>query len=101
MAKDEKKPIGSILGDINPARTSRPNGEVIRVRNPDEEDMDSMRGGSRRDWTEQSGSWDVTERSSGGTGTDVGGTRNYRQGTGFTGSDIGSRPESKTWKWRR
>ena len=40
-----------------------------------------------------SGSRDVTEGVTGGTGTEVGGTRNFRQGTGATGSDIGNRPE--------
>jgi hypothetical protein len=29
----------------------------------------------------------------GNAGTEVGGTRNYRTGTGFTGGDIGNRPE--------
>ena len=36
---------------------------------------------------------DVTEGVTGGVGTEVGGTRNYRQGTGVTGGDIGNRPE--------
>jgi hypothetical protein len=71
-----------MLGDIRP-RTNR-----------SEEDRDeSMVGGSQHDRTEHSGSRDVTEGTTGGTGTEVGGTRNYRQGTGATGTDIGNRPE--------
>jgi hypothetical protein len=52
-----------------------------------------MVGGSKHDRTEHSGSRDVTEGVTGGLGTEVGGTRNYRQGTGATGGDIGNRPE--------
>ena len=52
-----------------------------------------MAGGSRHDRTEHAGSRDVTEGVTGGTGTEVGGTRNFRQGTGATGGDIGNRPE--------
>jgi hypothetical protein len=48
-----------------------------------------MQGGSRQDRTKHPGSRDVTE----GTSAEVGGTRNYRQGTGATGMDIGNRPE--------
>jgi hypothetical protein len=36
---------------------------------------------------------DVTEGTTGGTGTEVGGTRNLRTGSGATGTDIGNRPE--------
>ena len=71
-----------ILGDIRP-RTNR----------TDEESDKSMTGGSQHDRTEHSGSGDVTEGTTGGTGAEVGGTRHYRQGTGATGSDIGNRPE--------
>ena len=71
-----------ILGDIRPRTNTR------------EEDRDnSMVGGSQQDRTEHPRSRDVTEGTSGGTGTEVGGTRNYRQGTGATGTDIGNRPE--------
>ena len=70
-----------ILGDIRP-RTNR-----------HDEDDHSMVGGSQHDRTEHAGSRDVTEGTTGGTGTEVGGTRNYRQGTGATGTDIGNRPE--------
>jgi hypothetical protein len=71
-----------ILGDIRPRTNTR------------EDDRDnSMVGGSQHDRTEHSGSRDVTEGTTGGTGAEVGGTRNYRQGTGATGTDIGNRPE--------
>jgi hypothetical protein len=91
MARDDARP-GSILGDINPrpAGNEGDNAEDIR----DHPDTDkSMVGGSRHDRTEHSGSRDVTEGVTGGTGTETGGTRNYRTGTGATGGDIGNRPE--------
>jgi hypothetical protein len=86
-----------ILGDINPEPQRV---ERDRLRNRDDErdergleDEESMVGGSRHDRTEHSGSRDVTEGVTGGTGTETGGTRNYRTGTGVTGGDIGNRPE--------
>jgi len=89
MAKD------SILGDINPVPTPRParaHGEAVdddRMKDDDE----AMEGGSRHDRSTHSGSRDVTEGVTGGLGTETGGTRNFRQGTGATGGDIGNRPE--------
>jgi hypothetical protein len=71
-----------ILGEIRP-----------RTGTSDEGNDESMVGGSQHDRTEHSGSRDVTEGTTGGTGTEVGGTRNYRQGTGATGTDIGNRHE--------
>ena len=71
-----------ILGDIRP-----------RMSSPDEDLDKSMTGGSQHDRSVHSGSRDVTEGTTGGTGTEVGGTRNYRQGSGATGTDIGNRPE--------
>ena len=71
-----------ILGDIRPRTSST--GENLDK---------SMTGGSQHDRSEHSGSRDVTEGTTGGTGTEVGGTRNYRQGSGATGTDIGNRPE--------
>jgi hypothetical protein len=53
----------------------------------------AMHGGSKHDRSRHSGSRDVTEGVTGGTGTETGGTRNFRQGTGATGGDIGNRPE--------
>jgi hypothetical protein len=72
----------SILGDINPEPGL-----------PADEQPESMSGGSKHDKTKHSGTRDVTEGTTGGTGTEVGGTRNYRQGTGASGGDIGNRPE--------
>jgi len=87
MAKD------SILGDINPVPSRRParsQGETVDDRI---ENNEAMEGGSRHDQSSHSGSRDVTEGVTGGLGTETGGTRNYRQGTGATGGDIGNRPE--------
>jgi hypothetical protein len=87
MAKD------SILGDINPvpsARPARSHGETVDDRI---EDNESMAGGSRHDQSRHPGSRDVTEGVTGGVGTETGGTRNYRQGSGASGGDIGNRPE--------
>jgi len=87
MAKD------SILGDINPVPTPRParaHGEAVDDRMKDDE---AMEGGSRHDRSTHSGSRDVTEGVTGGLGTETGGTRNFRQGSGATGGDIGNRPE--------
>ena len=83
-----------VLGDIDPdpKATEHRRGSNANVEEVGESD-ESMTGGSRHDRTEHSGSRDVTEGVTGGTGTEVGGTRNYRQGTGATGGDIGNRPE--------
>jgi hypothetical protein len=83
-----------ILGDINP----KPGTEDHVASKKDavgglREDETSMDGGSQHDHTEHSGSRDVTDGVTGGLGTEVGGTRNLRQGTGHTGGDIGNRPE--------
>jgi len=92
MASD-KKPAGSILGDINPtSHESTP-----RVRDEAVDDTvgmeESMEGGSQHGDSHHSGSRDLTEGVTGGLGTETGGTRNYRRGTGATGGDIGNRPE--------
>lgn len=83
---DQDRISRGILGDINPTPTS-PSTEDNR------DNGESMVGGSRHDRTEHSGSRDVTEGVTGGLGTETGGTRNYRTGTGATGGDIGNRPE--------
>ena len=88
MAKDDRIQKG-ILGDINPVERDHVGGES----NDQGENEESMVGGSRHDRTEHSGSRDVTEGVTGGLGTETGGTRNYRSGTGATGGDIGNRPE--------
>ena len=82
----------SILGDINPNPGTEehvPSGGSSFS----DEDQGSMVGGSQHDRTAHAGSRDVTEGVTGGLGTETGGTRNYRQGTGATGGDIGNRPE--------
>jgi hypothetical protein len=95
MAKDDEKMQRGILGDIDP--TPAAHDEIARPGPADPRDSgaddESMTGGSRHDRTEHVGSRDVTEGVTGGTGTEVGGTRNFRQGTGATGGDIGNRPE--------
>lgn len=92
MADNEKDPIrNGILGDINP--TSSDHVPRRGEHHDDAEDDESMNGGSRHDRSHHAGSRDVTEGVTGGTGTEVGGTRNFRQGTGATGGDIGNRPE--------
>lgn len=88
------KMTSGILGDINP----KPGTEDHVASKNDaggglNEDENSMVGGSQHGRTEHSGSRDVTEGVTGGLGTEVGGTRNLRQGTGHTGGDIGNRPE--------
>ncbi|MFN8064034.1 MAG: hypothetical protein U0P82_04495 [Vicinamibacterales bacterium] len=86
--------MGSILGDINPEQPRRSGEDGVREdldRNPEADE--SMVGGSQHDRSRHSGSRDVTESTTGGTGTETGGTRNYRSGTGATGMDIGNRPE--------
>jgi hypothetical protein len=73
-----------------------PLGGAHRTENPKRDDDDiapSMTGGSQHDRSSHSGSRDVTEGTTGNAGTEVGGTRNYRQGTGAISSDIGGRPE--------
>jgi hypothetical protein len=95
MANDaQDRARHGVLGDIrpDPSTTASANEDKSRSREPEEQDK-SMSGGSQHDRTEHSGSRDVTEGTTGGTGAETGGTRNYRQGTGATGTDIGNRPE--------
>lgn len=89
---DQDRARRGILGDIKPEPKSTP-ADTSGTREGDLEHDESMSGGSQHDRTEHSGSRDVTEGTTGGTGAEVGGTRNYRQGTGATGMDIGNRPE--------
>jgi hypothetical protein len=94
MAKDNRIQSG-ILGDISPTGAAKNDRTAYspRVGSEEPEDLEAMEGGSRHDRTEHSGSRDVTEGVTGGLGTETGGTRNYRTGTGATGGDIGNRPE--------
>jgi hypothetical protein len=96
MAKDnlKKKQPGSILGDITPdTENPLPGDPAGSDEDEDLESIESMSGGSQHGDSKHAGSRDVTEGVTGGTGTETGGTRNLRQGTGATGGDIGNRPE--------
>jgi hypothetical protein len=85
MAKDDRVQNG-ILGDIRPEPPDREDmrdqdqervvGEEFDDRDDGVEDEEPMPGGYR-DEDESEG----------------GGSRNYRQGTGASGGDIGNRPE--------
>ena len=95
----EERASGSVLGDINP-EPMRPGADSDkRNKNKDvdtewmEEDDRRDETGSNRDRAEHSGSRDVTEGTTGGTGPDAGGSRNYRTGSGVTGTEIGNRPK--------
>ena len=92
MANDNRIQSG-ILGDINPEAGTEDHVASKNDSGSEHEDQQSMVGGSQHDRTEHAGSRDVTEGVTGGLGTEVGGTRNLRQGTGHTGGDIGNRPE--------
>ena len=87
--------MANILGDINPVDSGRPSPDHDRNDDVMDQNDESIVGGtgSQHDRTRHPGSRDVTEGVTGGTGTEVGGARNYRTGTGATGSDIGNRPE--------
>jgi hypothetical protein len=93
MAQDDLKKVGSILGDIMPEESDHQSGDDESSALPADENITAMDGGSQHGSSHHSGSRDVTEGVTGGTGTEVGGTRNFRQGTGATGGDIGNRPE--------
>jgi hypothetical protein len=93
MAKDDLDGTkNKIFGDLEPAPGTQDHlpGEAGHS---DDEDVDAMEGGSQHGESKHSGSRSVTEGVTGGTGTETGGTRNFRQGTGATGGDIGNRPE--------
>jgi hypothetical protein len=95
MAKDDVNRTSGILGDINPTEAAKdhlPGRDGVDTEQGTEAE-ESMAGGSKHDQTSHAGSRDVTEGVTGGLGTEVGGTRNYRQGSGATGGDIGNRPE--------
>jgi hypothetical protein len=88
--KDNDKIQTGILGDINPTTTEHIGSDKADSAGSDDAD-ESMVGGSQHDRTKHSGSRDVTEGTT--VGTESGGTRNYRQGSGAVGVDIGNRPE--------
>jgi hypothetical protein len=92
MAKDED---GKILGDINPNPSTldhiRSGADAVGSGSEDEESGESMNGGSQHDRVKHAGSRDVTEGTT--VGTETGGVRNMRSGSGAVGVDIGNRPE--------
>jgi hypothetical protein len=92
MAHDPKDMQKGILGDINPKPGAH---DEVRGRNVDDtaNDPQSMEGGSKEGESRHSGSRDVTDATTGGLTPEVGGTRNFRTGSGATGTDIGQRPE--------
>jgi len=90
MANSDRVQSG-ILGDIRPDPDTTQH--VPSHKKHQDENVESMEGGSQHDRSEHAGSRDVTEGVTGGLGTETGGTRNYRSGTGATGGDIGNRPE--------
>jgi hypothetical protein len=92
---DDDRMQRGILGDINPAATDKDRDSAASSSGSAGSEggdvEESMAGGSQHDRTEHSGSRDVTEGTT--VGTESGGTRNYRQGSGAVGVDIGNRPE--------
>lgn len=88
-----------VLGDITPEPKRKIRREADAIDSVDtdfDEDVEggsATSGGSQHDRTKHSGSRDVTEGTTGGAGTETGGTRNYRSGSGHVGGDIGNRPE--------
>jgi hypothetical protein len=95
MAKDDQ--VEKILGDLEPAPGTKdvvPSGSDS-VGSADEEG--AMSGGSQVDPGTPSGARDVTGSVTGGT--ESGGTRNLRQGSGHSGGDVGNRPEVKRAEW--
>lgn len=92
MSKTDRINNG-ILGDINPKAGTEDHIRSKKEAGGEHERVESMDGGSQHGDSEHSGSREITEGVTGGLGTEVGGTRNLRQGTGHTGGDIGNRPE--------
>ena len=92
MAKNDRVQSG-ILGDIKPNPDVMNDHTAHKATGGDDEDVQAMEGGSKHDRAQHPGSRELTEGLTGGLGTETGGTRNYRQGTGATGGDIGNRPE--------
>jgi hypothetical protein len=93
MANDEK-----IFGDLEPDPGTK---DIVPSSSDDavgsEEGEGAMSGGSQDNPETHSGARDVTGSVTGGT--ESGGVRNLRQGSGHTGGDIGNRPEVKRAEW--
>ena len=83
MADEQDRGTRGILGDINPAPSARDHKRGT----PGHDEADG------EEQEQSAGSRDVTGGTTGNAGTETGGTRNYRTGTGHTGGDIGNRPE--------
>src|SRR5256885_6668590 len=92
MAKEKDRIQSGILGDINPVPMAKDHVSGSGTGTEVGENDESMVGGSRHDRTEHSGSRDVTEGVTGGTGTEVGGTRHPRQGAVAPLRAISQRP---------
>ena len=93
MARHEKDG-NDVLGDTNPKDPADKRRRKDDTIDREQKEQSATGGsGSQHGSSEHAGSRDVTEGTTGGTGTEVGGTRNYRTGTGATGGDIGNRPE--------
>jgi hypothetical protein len=97
MASDDRITHG-ILGDIEPLPAARDHkdghvdkDEHVELEDDDPEANQSMTAGAHQNPPSHAGSRDVGD--GGGVGAETGGTRNYRQGTGATGGDLGNRPE--------
>jgi hypothetical protein len=83
MADEQDRSTRGILGDINPAPSARDHKHGNTGQDEAEDEEREQPAGSR----------DVAGGTTGNAGTETGGTRNYRTGTGHTGGDIGNRPE--------
>ena len=97
MAKDNDQVENKILGDIDPNPGTEDfvpsDGEGVGS----EDDEGAMSGGSQDNPGTRSGSRDITGSPRGGSET--GGVRNMRKGSGHSGGDIGNRPEVKKAEW--
>ena len=97
MTNNRDNTVTKVLGDINPEPDRSPSRSKrhssVGREDIDDKSNDSTDEGSRHGESQHSGSRDVTEATTGGTGTETGGTRNFRTGSGATGTDIGNRPE--------
>jgi hypothetical protein len=90
--KDDDKIKDGILGDITPTTTEHIGSGESGAAGSDADDKDASKSEtSQHDRTQHSGARDVTDGPT--VGTESGGTRNYRQGSGAVGVDIGNRPE--------
>ena len=96
MAKDNDQ-VEKILGDIEPNPGTKDFVPATSDDAVDSEQEGAMAGGSQDDPGTHSGARDVTGSVTGGT--ESGGVRNMRQGSGHSGGDIGNRPEVKRADW--